>query len=223
MVEATEHAIPGRGGEAAAELARETQFVPTDLLLGRVTPEHRFAEWLTAHGARDADLAWLVEHPGSLDTMGVNFYPGWSLGRFFTPANVTGGPGAAEPRRRRVYAEAVHLEAVVRAWHERYGLPVMVTETSDTGSVERRGAWMDASIEAMWRLRAEGVPVSGYTWFPVLPHVNWDYRRARRPIGMFRAEMGLWESDPGESWRPYVETPLAERFRRHIQVAEQAA
>jgi beta-glucosidase/6-phospho-beta-glucosidase/beta-galactosidase len=112
MVEATEHAIAGRRGEASAELAVQAQFLPTDLLLGRVTGDHRFAGWLTAHGARDDDLARLAEQPGSVDTMGVNFYPGWSLGRYALAATDADG---AVPRRRRVYAEATHLEAVIRA------------------------------------------------------------------------------------------------------------
>ena len=213
MVEATEHALAGPGGQGAADLANEMQFLPTDLVFGRVSPDHRFSGWLAEHGAADADLAGLVERPARADTMGVNFYPGWSLGRF---AIRSGDGTPADARRRRVYAEAVHLEAVVRAWQQRYGLPVMVTETSDVGSVERRAAWMDASIAAMLRLRAEGFPIAGYTWFPVLPLINWDYQRGRKPVTAYRADMGLWDFGPAADGRPYIETALAARFRDRI-------
>lgn len=212
-VEATEQAIAGLGGEVHAGFAFEQQFLPTDLLLGRVDAKHPLTTFLVANGARDRDLAWLVDHATDVDVMGVNFYPGWSLGRFWPP---TAGPEAGEPRRRRVYAEGSHLEGVIRAWQRRYARPVMVTETSDVGSVHRRGAWMDASVAMVGRLRDEGFPIAGYTWFPVLPHLNWDYRRGRGAPVRYRADMGLWDYGASESGRPYVETPLAARYRDHI-------
>jgi len=213
MVEATEHALAGPGGEAAVAMTLERQFLPTDLLLGRVTRDHPSAAWLVAQGARDEDLAWLAEHPGSIDVMGVNFYPGWSLGRYA----VSQRDATGEARRRRVYAEASHLEAVIRSWYRRYEVPVMVTETSDVGSVERRAAWLDASIAMVRRLRGEGFAMAGYTWFPALPHIGWDYRPGRRPIHAYRADMGLWDFGPSEDGRPYVETLLATRFREQVE------
>ena len=74
------------------------------------------------------------------------------------------------------YAPASVLVDLCRMYHRRYGLPLMVTETAAKGSVSRRAAWMDGSIGAVRCLRAEGVPVVGYTWWPLFALVSWPYR-----------------------------------------------
>lgn len=217
MVEATEHARPAAGFERYAQWMWQRQFLPTDLLLGRVDGSHPFSTWLLEQGAAEADLAWLVANPGTLHTLGVNFYPAWSAARYGLPA---GSDARLEPRRRVERAGSVELEAVIRAWHDRYDLPVMVTETSDIGSVERRAAWMDDSIAMARRLRASGFPLAGYTWFPVLPHYHWGYRNGRRDALAFRVDMGLWDFAATEDGRPYRETSLADRFQRHVSREE---
>jgi len=217
MVEATEHPLPVPGFEPYAAWMWQRQFLPTDLLLGRVDPAHPFATWLLEQGATEADLAWLVANPGTVHTLGVNFYPAWSAARYALP--IGSRDAGLEPRRRGYRSGPAELERIIRAWHERYRLPVMVTETSDIGSVERRAAWMDASIAMARRLRAGAFPLVGYTWFPVLPHYHWDYRHGRRGPLAFRAQMGLWDFSATDDGRPYVETSLADRYRAHVAAA----
>ncbi|MDQ3856694.1 MAG: family 1 glycosylhydrolase, partial [Chloroflexota bacterium] len=144
------------------------QFLPADLLLGRVDGAHPLYPWLLSQGVAPEELDWLLTHRQDFHVFGCNFYPGISCWRV---VRTPGGTGI-----KRYYAGATELEAVVRAFHERYGKPVMLTETSTPGAVWRRERWLDTSVSATSRLRSDGVPVVGYTWWPVFSLVDWSYR-----------------------------------------------
>src|SRR5690606_28990743 len=75
-----------------------------------------------------------------------------------------------------VEAGVAGLREIVTLYWERYGLPIVVTETSRGGSVESRVEWVGESLAEIRALRAEGVPVLGYTWFPFFTLVDWLYR-----------------------------------------------
>jgi beta-glucosidase len=189
QVEATEQVAataPGLGTEVERSLA--TQFLPTELVLGAVGEAHPMRPLLLGNGASEADLTWLEGHGQRIDVMGVNFYPAWSNVR------VEAGPDGSARRRHR-YAEASDLATVLGRFHERFAVPVMVTETSDIGTVARREAWMGEAVEGVRRALGAGVPVIGFTWFPVLAHMRWDYRGGRRPEAAYLARMGLWDAD----------------------------
>lgn len=186
--------------------AREHQFLAADLVEGLVGHEHPMRTWLMEQGANEADLRWLAANPQRMDVMGVNFYPQWSCRR------IEGTP--EEPVKRRFYGAGEDLAAVVSAFHERYGRPVMVTETSEKASVARRARWLDRSVAAVGALRASGVPVVGYTWFPVLSLVAWPYRRGGKAVDEYLFHMGFWDLRPdGAGTLERVETPLADRYR----------
>lgn len=69
----------------------------------------------------------------------------------------------------------------------------MITEISTIGTVKRRAAWLDESLEVLRRVRAENIPVIGYTWWPLFSLVGWNYRQGRKLIGAYLAHMGLWD------------------------------
>jgi hypothetical protein len=105
--------------------------------------------------------------------------------------DMTGTP--ERPLLRRRIGTAEDLAYVLREAYERTGRPVMLTETSVAGTVAARRRWMDASVAAIAELRATGVPVIGYTWFPAFSLVTWSYRRGRRPVEAYINHMGLWD------------------------------
>lgn len=193
--------------DAALTFTRLRQFLPTDLLLGGVDPGHPLFDWLIGNGASAGTLARLVDHAQRIDVMGTNFYPGMSSSRL-----------VADPSGHRTqgyHGGAPELEAVIRSWTSRYATPVMITETSTIGSVWRRARWMDDSLGLVERLRAEDVPVVGYTSWPLFSLVTWSYRRGRGPVSEYLAHMGLWDlrADAGGNLER-SETPLVDRFRR---------
>jgi beta-glucosidase len=54
---------------------------------------------------------------------------------------------------------------------------------------------MDDSIAALFALRRRGVPVVGYTWFPLFTMVDWAYRLGRSPASRYLIHLGLVEAD----------------------------
>ncbi|NJO81915.1 MAG: family 1 glycosylhydrolase [Blastochloris sp.] len=179
-----------------------------DLITGRVVPGHPLLTWLLRNGAQPAHLRALATDPISLDILGLNFYPQWSTlqldfdrrGRLTYRKVEKDGPG---------FAELIELH------YRRYNAPVMITETSATGSDRTRAAWLDTSLAAVRDLRARGVPVIGYTWFPLYTMIDWRYRFGKAPIEQYHLELGMYRlGDDGEPrWRP---TTLVERFRRAV-------
>jgi beta-glucosidase len=137
--------------------------------------------------------------------VGVNYYPGFTTSRF--------QPGSAEPVP--VEAGTAGLEEVLRQFQGRYRRPVFLTETSRAGSVEERRAWLHDSLGLMRRLRGEGFPLVGYTWWPLFALVDWKYREATDPVERWLLPMGLLELEPdGAGVLRRVPTGLVSEFRR---------
>ena len=78
----------------------------------------------------------------------------------------------------------------------------MVTETSAKGDEAVRARWLDASVAAIRELRSRGIPVLGYTWFPLFTMIDWKYRFGRRPLEDYRLDLGLYTLDGADArWR----------------------
>lgn len=199
-------------------LAAEEQlrtFLPYDLLLGRVTPEHPLFVWLVRSGIAPDDLAELAANPIALDTMGLNFYPQWSTTQLYLDRR---GRLAYRP----VEADGAGFAALIERYWERYRVPIVVTETSAVGSEEVRARWLEASVTAIRDLRARGVPVLGYTWFPLFTMIDWKYRFGRGPVDEYRLELGLYKLGDATRRGRWLETPLVEQFRSYVAEPESA-
>lgn len=183
-------------------------YLAFDLFSGRVNHEHMLWPNLRRHGATEEELFWFLEQRETVDILGVNVYP-WSGGEIVRAKN--GRP------RLRLGIQSQHVgDILCDAW-QRYQLPLMVTETSAKGNVEKRAKWMDETIAAVQQVREEGVPVIGYTWFPMLTMVDWAYRVKERPLADYLLHLGLWESAFDESGvLQRYPTPLVERYREYV-------
>jgi hypothetical protein len=69
----------------------------------------------------------------------------------------------------------------------------MLTETSVRGAVGARRRWLNESVAAVGRIRDDGLPLVGYTWFPAFSLVAWSYRTGAKPTEAYMAHMGLWD------------------------------
>jgi beta-glucosidase len=197
------------------EVARrlEHRFLAAELQLGRVRETHPMWQWLVERGAQTADLEWLVAHPEPIDVDGVNFYPRFSCYRVF------GSPEAPQSKPR--FGTGDDLGAVLEAQHRRLGLPVMVTETSEAARVAARERWLDESVRGIATVRARGVPVLGYTWFPVFSLIRWQYRRGRKTLAEYITDMGLWDlRDDGTGTLDRRPTRLIEQFRELVRAGD---
>lgn len=194
---------------------RERGYLSYDLLTGKITPEHPSYSWLIRCGATPAELADIAGRAIPLEVMGLNFYPQWStqqvlfnrLGRRYSRPTDKEGRGFA---------------TLLKEYYQRYQVPVMVTETSASGSTRLRATWLESSVAAIKELRGEGVPVIGYTWFPLFTMINWRYRTGQMPVEQYRQELGLYtlaENSGGSRWKA---TLLVEQFRHYAQNSQQA-
>ncbi|HLR96599.1 MAG TPA: family 1 glycosylhydrolase [Jiangellaceae bacterium] len=145
----------------------EWRFVATDLYLGRVVTGHPMYSYLREHGISAQQLDWFRENAKVADVMGVNYYPGFTTISFDSNGAEVPGEGGVDG-----------LLDLVRAYHERYELPIAITETSRNESTEAKVEWLTESLGAIDQLRDDGVPIVGYTWFPFLSLIDWDYRDA---------------------------------------------
>jgi beta-glucosidase len=195
------------GGDVDLALLEERRFLAQDLVVGRVDADHPLHDWLLAQGATEHRLGWLREHAVVPDVVGVNYYPAFTTVRFEAGAEVP------------VEAGTAGLEELVRLYAERYGRPVMVTETSRGGPESERRAWLDESLATVARLRQDGVPLVGYTWFPFLALVDWLYREDTRPLEDWLVQMGLVDLAlvPGSGLLERRPTDLVELFAKHAE------
>jgi beta-glucosidase/6-phospho-beta-glucosidase/beta-galactosidase len=191
------------------ERRQEIVFLALDLVSGRLDREHPLWPWLLQCGAREEDLAWFLQAPIDLPVVGMNLYP------MFTQKRL-----ARTPRGLRVsmpYAQADLVERLGQLYWNRYQRPLMITETASFGSVRRRQRWLDASIAAVRKLRGDGVPLVGYTWWPMFALVAWAYRQGTRDVSQYLIQMGLWDLDPDPSTRlRRVHTPLVDAYRELV-------
>lgn len=183
-------------------------FLALDLISGRVDPRHPLWTWLLSQEAAEPALNAFRERPLELSVIGVNLYPIFTLKRMSRDR-------FGRLRVRMPYASGALVTKIGEMYFERYGAPIMISETATKGSVRQRQAWLTDSVEAMKTLRADGVPIVGYTWWPMFALVTWAYRQGLRPLHDHLLQMGLWDLDPDPSGRlDRTETPLVDAYRR---------
>ncbi|HEY9595520.1 MAG TPA: family 1 glycosylhydrolase, partial [Spirochaetia bacterium] len=209
-VEVATGALCGEPGcEAAAEVLTLRNELSWDLITGRVDDQHPLRGWLMTNGAGAEDLAWFQRNRAVIDIVGVNYYPQWSYvlvtrgadgGEAVLPVN--GGP--------------VLLEQHLRRFWKKYGLPMMITETSLRGMRWEQDAWLEASTAVVSRLRGAGMPLRGYTWFPLIDMIDWEYRNRPGDRMDYLMELGLWTIDR-------VARPGAETYRSIIAREKRAS
>jgi len=193
------------------EHLRHRAYIVQDLVTGRVDARHPLTPYLLQHGFTDNDLEWARTTTAQPDVVGVNYYPQHSTEVFQEGVYLGGGPDALRPR---LNAWTEGLRDVITSFAKRYDKPVFLTETGFTGTVDERIAWMDASVEEVRQLRAEGTDVIGYTWWCTTDMVEWSYRHGNGAPMDYRLRMGLWsleEDAAGVLQR--VRTAAADRFR----------
>jgi beta-glucosidase/6-phospho-beta-glucosidase/beta-galactosidase len=70
---------------------------------------------------------------------------------------------------------------ITHQYFSRYRLPVMHTETN-LGDVDRAPGWLNKEWANLYRLREDGVPIVGFTWYSLTDQVDWD-TALREPNG----------------------------------------
>jgi beta-glucosidase len=147
---------------AAAQLATllsEQVYLGFDLSLGR-EPAPVTIEWLAANGMDEARVGSFLDRAIEAPfIVGLDYYDG--------NERLVEADGSV-----RSNPNAKGFAFMAERWLERYGLPVMLSETNMVA--ERAVAWMDRCWDDILRLRADGRPVVGFCWYSLTDQVDWD-------------------------------------------------
>jgi len=178
-----------------ASFRNELRFVTFELTYGR-RPAPVVVDWLAANGVGAERLDWFAQH-GSSDgcIVGHDYYAGneWQ---------VDADGSVISAVERQGYA------ALAREYHDRLGLPFMLSETNWEG--RDAPGWLAEVWNGALQLRLEGLPIRGFCWYGFVDHVDWD-SVLREDAGRANA-CGLVDLDR----RPH---PVGERYRELAMAA----
>ena len=203
--------------EDLAALAHEEThrgYVCFDLITGRLKHDHLLFSWLVRNGASPDELLDLNRQSVELDVIGMNFYPQWSTKQIYLDKR-------GRIAFRETDPEGDSFAELIRHYYDRYQTPIMITETSAVGADDIRLRWLKSSVNSIKGLRAEGVPVIGYTWFPLFTMIDWRYRFSDAPLEDYYLELGLYRLNR-DSGRRWLETPLVSEFRNYVDSPKDA-
>jgi beta-glucosidase/6-phospho-beta-glucosidase/beta-galactosidase len=181
-----------------------------DLITGSVNHEHPLFVWLLRSGASPHTLEEIASRPIPIEVLGMNFYPQWSTQQIYIDRK-------GRLSYRAIEHDGVGFASLIEDYYRRYRVPIMITETSAYGTDEVRSRWLAESVAAVKKLRAGGVPVIGYTWFPLFTMVDWRYRLGRRAMDHYYIDLGLYKLDDVSSGRRWKPTMLVDQLKEYIR------
>jgi glycosyltransferase involved in cell wall biosynthesis len=192
------------------ELRMNRRHVVLDLISGRVDSEHPIRPWLTQHGFPASDLNWFLRNPARIDVLGLDYYEHSEMDIY----------AHNDHWRQRVPDNLAGLYASVRDYWNRYQLPMMITETNCCGDDDERREWLEFTLNDIHRLRAEGIPVIGYTWWPLVDHLDWDGALLHQIGKIHRVGLyNLERASNGEMRR--TPTRILEAYRQMVAKGEE--
>jgi beta-glucosidase len=207
-VDATDvYSSPDPGLAQEVRHRQQIGFLALDLVSGRIDERHPLWNWLRRNGAPEESLRWFHGRGVPLDVVGLNMYPMFSQKRLVRSSHGL--------RMRMPYASGDLVEQVAELYWRQYGAPLMITETAARGA--RRRPWLEDSVAAVARLRARGIPLVGYTWWPMFALVAWAYRQGQHSVDRYLEQFGLWDLNPRpESRLERLRTPLVDRYQELV-------
>lgn len=207
--ESAEYVHEGSRDEECRRLAafeNQRRFMSLDLLLGHPV-EADIRGFLGDQGMTDGEYAALMAPDPAREriVVGLDFY------RRNEQIVVEGG--RIEPSGD-IFGWAV----IAHQYFERYGRPMMHTETNNIGGGEGEApAWLWRQFLNVWRMRDDGVPVIGFTWYSLIDQLDWDVAMADdrgmvNPIGLF--DLDRRERPVGRAYRDLIReyrSPVGDR------------
>ncbi|WP_407572199.1 dTDP-4-dehydrorhamnose reductase [Deinococcus altitudinis] len=190
------HGTPALAEQVEFENLR--RWLSFDLLCGRVDERHGLWTYLLWAGATPQEVLWFAEHPCPPEVLGLNVYP--TSERYLDerldrhPARSHGSNGRtryADVEAVRVRAElpGLFFERLMEA-HERYGLPMALTEVHLGCTREEQLRWLYSGWQEALRARAAGAEVLAVTAWSAFGSYDWNSLLTR---SQGHYEPGLWD------------------------------
>lgn len=168
-----------------AEIMNSRRFLSLDLNYGKRVDSEMF-EYLMDNGmTREEYHFFLKYHLKHHCIMGNDYY-------------VTNEHRVSADGRTCAAGEIFGYHVITSQYYERYGLPVMHTETNyqqgPTG--EEAVNWLWKEWANVLRVRNDGVPIMGFTWYSLTDQVDWDTALRENngranPLGLFDLDRNI--------------------------------
>jgi len=159
--ESTQYFHPeGPKCEDAARRFNEKRFLSLDLTYGHHVNATVY-EYLLDNGMTRDEYHWFLQHHvRSRCVMGNDYYE--------TNENLVHPDGSIT-----LSGEILGYYPITHQYFARYSLPVMHTETNGLGGVDAI-KWLKKEWANVHRLKQDGVPIVGFTWYSLQDQVDWD-------------------------------------------------
>ncbi len=179
------HRALDSASEAWVEHANYRRFLFHDLVLGNVDAAHPLLTYLERHGFTTEQREWFADHAVPIDVIGLDYYAHSEMDWAWCSQN-------NRPTLRFPCSKARGFAAVASDYVERFGLPILLSETNIGGSVRDRVTWLKFMEEQAEQL-AEVADFRGFCWFPSIDATDWDSlcTVANRNV----CPMGIWSLD----------------------------
>ena len=167
---------------APAERMNEIRFLSLDLNYGRRVSSEMY-EFLLDNGmTRDQYHFFLGQQLKQHCVMGNDYY--------VTNEHLVSADSDTEPS-----GEIFGYHVITSQYYARYRLPVMHTETNISQGPEGDEAvrWLRKEWANVLRVRNDGVPILGFTWYSLTDQVDWD--SALRESNGHVNPLGLYDLD----------------------------
>ena len=168
-----------------AEILNSQRFLTLDLNYGRRVDSEMY-EYLLDNGmTRDEYHFFLNNRLKQHCILGNDYY-------------VTNEHRVAADGSTRASGEVFGYDEITRQYHDRYALPVMHTETNiaegplGTEAVD----WLWKEWANVLRVRNNGVPIVGFTWYSLTDQVDWDTALREKngrvnPLGLYDLDRNI--------------------------------
>lgn len=161
-----------------ADFLNEKRFLPLDLTVNQPLSKC-MKDYLYAHGMTKTEYQWLQANAcrGHV-VVGTDYY--YTNEHMVHPNWHTSSAG-----------DLFGYYVIAKQYYDRYHLPMMHTETNarEPNSV----AWLQKQWANLYRLKLDGVPIIGFTWYSLIDQVDWD-TALREDNGNVNA-LGLYDID----------------------------
>lgn len=168
-----------------AERLNTMRFISLDLVYGHRVDSGMY-EFLRDNGMSREEYQFFMETRLARHcVLGTDYYP-------------INERRVAPDGTRRAAGETLGYDDIAAQYHERYRLPLMHTETSAAEGLSGDAVdWLWKQWANALRVRNNGIPLVGFTWFPLIDHVDWS--EAGRPVAEGCGEqvnpVGLYDID----------------------------
>jgi beta-glucosidase/6-phospho-beta-glucosidase/beta-galactosidase len=175
--ESSEYFHPSKPeSQKPADFLNQKRFLSLDLIFGHPVSVTMY-EYLLQNGMTREEYHWFDDNRVKASMVMGNDY-------YITNEHLVRSDGTTEPS-----GEIFGYYVITHQYYQRYKLPIMHTETNKTmpDSVE----WLYKEWANVHRLKQDGVPIIGFTWYSLLHQVDWD-TALREDAGRIN-ELGLYD------------------------------